>query len=617
MAKRAFKKFTNRGIATLTLATILLGTSVTLVRDFNVNAAEQNVTQGKRNVMYYGDWSIWGGQDNFYPKDIPADQLTHLNFAFLDFDANGNLKFTDKDAAVGSPVGEEGVQWGGANAGILSAFQELRAKNPNLKIGISIGGWSKSGDFSEVSADATKRAKLVENVLKFIEYTNMDFVDLDWEYPAEKRDPDKVDNQNDEGTTKATAADKENYIKLLQDFRTALDKQGKELGKTYELSVALPAPKDKLDSGIDIEKLFNIVDFANIMTYDMRGAWDEVSGHQTGLYTNPEDPTKDKGLSVDESVNYLISKGAKADKIVIGAAYYTRGWDKVAKGDDDELPGLFEEAELSAKDADQTPTRGGVNEAPLKVGEGGRRGGVWSYRSLDKLKALYPDIKEYWDDTAKAPYLYDEKTGAFFTYDNAKSITEKTKYVNENNLGGVIGWMASQDAESSSDSKRRDELTTITKKGLFGDAKLPANEIVYSELDIETNVKAVTLESGTGGGYEITIKNNEKLQESDEVLKEVERGGETIKTPKLYIKTDKKLTAGDHMAGAVTYENGYVVVDLKGVWEGKNIESGQSYKFRLAATENIEDISAIESIELVQRMNEKGTELGRQMIFKK
>ena len=135
-----------------------------------------------------------------------------------------------------APVGEEGVQWGGPNAGILSAFQELRAKNPNLKIGISIGGWSKSGDFSEVAADSTKRAKLVENVLKFIEYTNMDFVDLDWEYPAEKRDPDKVDNQNDEGTPNAKPEDKENYIKLLEDFRTALDKKGKELGKKYELS---------------------------------------------------------------------------------------------------------------------------------------------------------------------------------------------------------------------------------------------------------------------------------------------------------------------------------------------------------------------------------------------
>lgn len=615
MAKRAFKKLRNKTIATFTLATILMGTSVfTFTQNTNVNAAEQSVTQGKRNVMYYGDWSIWGGQGNFYPKDIPADQLTHLNFAFLDFDANGNLKFTDKDAAVGAPVGEEGVQWGGPNAGILSAFQELRAKNPNLKIGISIGGWSKSGDFSEVAADSTKRAKLVENVLKFIEYTNMDFVDLDWEYPAEKRDPDKVDNQNDEGTPNAKPEDKENYIKLLEDFRTALDKKGKELGKKYELSVALPAPKSKLDSGIDIEKLFNVVDFANIMTYDMRGAWDEVSGHQTGLYTNPNDPTKDNGLSVDESVNYLISKGAKADKIVIGAAYYTRGWDKVSSGTDNKYPGLFGEAEISAKDADQTPTRGAVNEAALKVGEGGRRGGVWSYRSLNKLKELYPNIKEYWDDYAKAPYLYDETTGVFFTYDNVESIKEKTNYVNQKGLGGVIGWMASQDAESNSNSAKRDELTNATKKGLFGESKLPANEIVYSELDVNVEIKPVKQEWGTGGGYEITIKNNEKLEESDEVLKEVERSGETIKTPKLYIKTNQKLTAGDHMAGQVTYENGYVIVDIKGSWEGKNIEPGQSYKFMLSASEAPEDISAIESIEIVQRMNEKGTEIGRQQI---
>ena len=52
-------------------------------------------------MMYYGDWSIWGGEQEFYPKDIAADQLPHLNYAFLDFDSNGELKFTDKEAAVG------------------------------------------------------------------------------------------------------------------------------------------------------------------------------------------------------------------------------------------------------------------------------------------------------------------------------------------------------------------------------------------------------------------------------------------------------------------------------------------------------------------------------------
>ena len=80
-------------------------------------------TQKYRNVMYYGDWSIWGGQGNFYPKDIPADQLTHLNFAFVDFDAQGVLKYTDKDAATGHPLGNAGVTYGDVNGGILNAFQ--------------------------------------------------------------------------------------------------------------------------------------------------------------------------------------------------------------------------------------------------------------------------------------------------------------------------------------------------------------------------------------------------------------------------------------------------------------------------------------------------------------
>lgn len=162
----------------------------------------------------------FGRTRELYPKDIPADQLTHLNYAFLDFDAQGNLVFTDKDAAVGAPVGQDGVQWDSANSGSLIALQQLRAENPNLKIGISLGGWSKSGDFSVVAGDASKRANLVQNVMKFIKYTNMDFVDVDWEFPAEVRQPDLVDNKNDEGTKYATPEDKNNYIVLLQDLKT-------------------------------------------------------------------------------------------------------------------------------------------------------------------------------------------------------------------------------------------------------------------------------------------------------------------------------------------------------------------------------------------------------------
>lgn len=602
---------TKKAVAMAIVGSMLISTGTPFMGVITANAMEvnaKNTQSQKRNVMYYGDWSIWGGQGNFYPKDIPADQLTHLNFAFMDFDSNGNLVFTDKDAAVGAPVGQEGVQWGAPNAGILIALQQLRAENPNLKLGISLGGWSKSADFPIIAKDPVKRANFIQNVIQFIEYTNMDFVDIDWEFAGEVRQPDKVDNKNDEGNPYASKEDKENYIKLLEEFRVALDKKGAEIGKKYELTVALPAPKKKVDIGIDVDRLFNIVDFANIMTYDMRGAWDEYSGHQTGLYPNPNEPLKGNNLSIDESVDYLIEKGAESEKIVIGAAYYTRGWDKVSKGSDSSLPGLFGEASVTTKDADQTPSRGAINEAPLASGDGGRMSGVWSYRSLDKLKASYPGLKEYWDDTAKAPYLYDESTGKFFTYDNVRSIEEKADYVNENNLGGMIGWMQSQDAPTT--STKRDELTKATKEGLFGNSDLPTHNIVYSELEVDATINTYEVEWGVERkGYEITIKNNENPQETNTVLKEVERGAETIKSPKLYIKTDKPLNRGDHMAGTVTYENGYTVVDLKSVWEGKNIEQGQSYTFKLSGD------SKIESIELVQRMSDNSPEMYKQTIY--
>lgn len=587
-----------------------------------VNAADRTEVSGysgttatKRNVMYYGDWSIWGGQGNYYPLSIPADQLTHLNFAFLDFNASGELLFTDKDAATGAPVGMPGVQWNAANAGILSAMQELRAQNPNLKIGVSIGGWSKSGDFSILALNPTARAKLVENILKFLKYTNMDFVDLDWEYPAELREPDLIDNKNDEGTTHATDADKGNYILLLEDIRAGLDSQGTALNKKYELTVALPAPKAKLDKGIDIPRLFSVVDFANIMTYDMRGAWNETSGHQAGLYTNPNDPLKDDGLSADASVQYLISQGAPSDKIVIGVAFYTRGWEKVANTSNTQTPGLFGDATIATKDSDQTPSRGAANEAPLKDGEGGRCGGVWSYGSMDKLKAAYPGLIKYWDDTAKAPYLYNESTGAFFTYDDEQSIQEKADYVDNYNLGGMIAWMASQDAVTDKPGVR-DELTKAMKTSLFGSTALPTYTISNPDLDVTVTIETFTEEWSNNKGYTITLKNNSKKDESGEVLNLVELASETVKSPKLYIKTASGATfkASGYGAGEVTNEDGYGIIDLSTVYDNQTIKQGGTCTFQLSSSTEpiLEDIL---SIELTQRIIPTGAEISRQTIY--
>lgn len=63
------------------------------------------------------------------------------------------------------------------------------------------------------------------------------------------------------------------------------------------------------------------------------------------------------------------------------------------------------------------------------------------------------------------------------------------------------------------------------------------------------------------------------------------------------------------MAGSVTYENGYTIVDLQFVWEGKNIEPGKAYTFKLKGDANIL------GIDLVQRMSNHGIDMYRQSIL--
>lgn len=59
--------------------------------------------------------------------------------------------------------------------------------NANLKIFVSIGGWTFSDNdivtqplFGEIAADENKRQEFANNVLKFMNTYGFDGVDLDW-----------------------------------------------------------------------------------------------------------------------------------------------------------------------------------------------------------------------------------------------------------------------------------------------------------------------------------------------------------------------------------------------------------------------------------------------------
>ena len=104
-----------------------------------------------RNVMYYGEWSIYAGQKNFYPSKMDPKLITHLNFAFMDVDANGDLVLCDEyaDFQITTLPELAGINYGAPYAGVLGALAILKIKNPHLKVGISVGDGQGQEIFQE------------------------------------------------------------------------------------------------------------------------------------------------------------------------------------------------------------------------------------------------------------------------------------------------------------------------------------------------------------------------------------------------------------------------------------------------------------------------------------
>ena len=155
-----------------------------------------------------------------------------------------------------------------------------------------------------------------------------------------------------------------------------------------------------------MDKVEQCLDLIQLMTYDMRGGFQTLTGHHTNLFT----PTGDLfRISVDASVNLFQKAGVPPEKIVIGAAFYSRMW----KNTPNKNNGLHQ----------MTDSFGGYGP---------------SYSDLAANYINRNGYTRFWDDEAKAPYLFDGSN--FISYDDEQSLRAKCRYLKENNLAGIMFW---------------------------------------------------------------------------------------------------------------------------------------------------------------------------------
>ena len=70
------------------------------------------------------------------------------------------------------------------------------------------------------------------------------------------------------------------YLNLFQEF----DKRN----ETWLLATDIGINTDALENSYDFPSLCNYLDFFNLLTYDLFGPWDTITGHHTSLYDDPK-----------------------------------------------------------------------------------------------------------------------------------------------------------------------------------------------------------------------------------------------------------------------------------------------------------------------------------------
>lgn len=67
---------------------------------------------------------------------------------------------------------------------VHARIQNLRTKNPDLKIILAIGGWAVgSGPFKDLTSNIFRMNQFVYDSTEFLRANNFDGLDIDWEYP--------------------------------------------------------------------------------------------------------------------------------------------------------------------------------------------------------------------------------------------------------------------------------------------------------------------------------------------------------------------------------------------------------------------------------------------------
>ena len=425
----------------------------------NAPFAPSPTSTSKTVIGYYASWQ-WYDRNKFAdPQNVDFSKYDRINYAFFQPCPLGNLYGTDEWADPqllwgpyiydtnqqfmsgtnknyfcswdGPLLGDRNCNYHQIDKGLI-----YRAHNVGVEVMPSIGGWTLSDNFPGIAASAEKRENFAQQCVDLIDAYGFDGIDIDWEYPGECHCIDlylklvtlsyyyflthtisyptpkyyTIGYEDHSGTP----ADTINFTLLLQAVKSKLDLLGFLRGQSYGLTAALPCGPDKIEK-IQVDKIKDLLTELNLMTYDMHGAWDVLTGTNAPMFDQGW-TDKTKRWSVHGCVNNYVERGVPLSKMNIGLPFYGRSFRKAT--------GMKQ-------------FHDGTDDTNFHLDEGSPQ----YFNIVNELGRMTTYRHE---DTQTQYAVFDrDSSGGLVSYDDARAICDKVGYANERGMHGCESCLVS------------------------------------------------------------------------------------------------------------------------------------------------------------------------------
>ncbi|MEU7554607.1 chitinase C-terminal domain-containing protein [Streptomyces sp. NPDC044571] len=471
----------------------------------------------RRVIGYFTGWRTGkDGTPAYLANNVPWSKVTHLNYAFAHVGADNRISVGADNANNAAT----GMTWPGVAGaemdpalpykGHFNLLNKFKKQYPDVKTLISVGGWAEtggyfgddgnrvaSGGFYSMATNADGSVNqagidtFADSSVEFIRRYGFNGVDIDYEYPTTMKDAGnpldwQLSNARRAGLVKGYAA-------LMKSLREKLDRAGAADGRHYLLSVAAPS-SGYLLRGMETFQMQKYLDYVNIMSYDLHGAWNEYVGPNASLFDDGKDgelaaagvySTSQYGgigyLNSDWAYHYFRGS-MPSGRINMGLPYYTRGFKNVQGGTD----GLWGKAPATACPAGAGLTKCGDGAVGIDnlwhdldtngVESPAGSNPMWHAKNLEKgvvgdyatrygfpanttLTGAY--VRKY-SSTLVAPWLWNEQKKVFLSTEDEQSVAAKADYVVNKGIGGTMVWELAGDYAYNSAKGQYEMGDTLT-----------------------------------------------------------------------------------------------------------------------------------------------------------